>query len=208
MNTEKPFYYELTNRMLDLHRFDDEGQSAESEAESEETAEEDSEDKPRTYTQEELDKIVKSRLDRERKAQEKRSKAEEEAAKLANMNEAEKQAKALADLQKELADLKAESKNNSMGKVARDILSEKDIHVSDGIISSLIKDDADSTSECVKSFIAEFEKAVERKVKEKVKGTTPRVPGSGSAQWTKEKIMKVRDTEQRQKLIAEHRELF
>ena len=57
-----------------------------------------------------------------------------------------------------------------MATVARGMLGEKNISVSDDLIEMLISDDAEKTKSSVDSFITAFQSAVEKAVKDALKG--------------------------------------
>lgn len=94
-----------------------------------------------------------------------------------------------------------------MTKVARKMLSEDGINITDELLANLVSDSAENTKEAVKSFIELFKNAVNDAVKDALKGKAPK-NSTGSDSITKEKIMKVKDRAERQKLIAEHMDLF
>lgn len=62
--------------------------------------------------------------------------------------------------------------------------------------------------EDVKAFRAEWDKAVEAKVNERLASKNkPKIGGTGG-QMTKAEIMAVKDSAERQRLIAQNRDLF
>lgn len=160
------------------------------------------------YTDADLDRIISRKMAEITKKAEKESKRKAEAERLASMNEQEKKEHELNELKKELEEMKKSQALSAMGKTARSILSEKNIHVSDALISNLISDDADSTKEAVESFATEFQSAVEKAVAEKLKGQAPKVKVGQTKTITKEEIMKVQNAKERQALILEHMDLF
>ena len=86
------------------------------------------------------------------------------------------------------------------------MLSDANISVSDGLLNVLVTTDADSTKQAVDDFAAIFKAEVDKAVKAKLGGEPPKVGGTKSL--TKEDILAVENREERQKLIAEHLELF
>lgn len=84
---------------------------------------------------------------------------------------------------------------------------EKNISVSDDLIEMLISDDAEKTKSSVDSFITAFQLAVEKAVKDALKGNPPKKTSEPTS-ITKEQIMEVKDPLERQKLISEHMDLF
>lgn len=156
------------------------------------------------YTDADVDRIVSEKRAKWEKTQQSKI---DEAKKLAEMNEAEKAAYERDKLQKELDELKAEKTLNEITKTARGILQEKGVPATDEILSVLVSPDADKTNAAIDSFAEAFENAVEQTVKDRLKGKSPRGGVSGKA-LTKDEIMAVKDTAERQQLIMENQELF
>lgn len=129
-----------------------------------------------------------------------------EAKKLAEMSETEKSQYERDKLQKQLDELMAEKELNAMTKTARGILADSGITVSDELLSIMVTTDAEKTKAAVDSFIKLFNETVENTVKERLKGKPPR--GGKAAAKSKEEIMNVKDTAERQRLILENKELF
>ena len=155
------------------------------------------------YTDEDVDKIVSKKIAKERE----RAKAEaDEAARLAKMTEQERTAAELKKALDEVEALRAEKAQNEMRTTARKMLSDANISVSDGLLNVLVTTDADSTKQAVDDFAAIFKAEVDKAVKAKLGGEPPKVGGTKSL--TKEDILAVENREERQKLIAEHLELF
>lgn len=159
------------------------------------------------YTEQDLDRIIGRKFAAWQKQQEKAQKERDEAERLKNMSDEEKQKRQMQSMQDELNNLKREKALGEMAKTARGLLAEKHINVSDELISNLISTDAESTKSAVDSFAAAFDKAVQDAVAEKLKGKAP-AAGSTGKKLTKEEILKVKDTRERQKLISEHMDLF
>ena len=67
---------------------------------------------------------------------------------------------------------------------------------------------AEEILEDVKAFRAEWDKAVELKVNERLSSKKKTKVGATSGQMTKAEIMAIKDTKERQRMIAENRELF
>lgn len=139
--------------------------------------------------------------------QKKKEKEVDEAKKLAEMNATEKAEYERDKLQKQLDEMMKEKSLTEMTKVARKMLSEDGINITDELLANLVSDSAENTKEAVKSFIELFKSAVNDAVKDALKGKAPK-NSTGSDSITKEKIMKVKDRAERQKLIAEHMDLF
>ena len=137
----------------------------------------------------------------------KQNKEKSEADRLANMNAQQKEQYENEQLKKQVEELLRKDALRKMAAVARGMLGEKNISVSDDLIEMLISDDAEKTKSSVDSFINAFQSAVEKAVKDALKGNPPKKT-SEPASITKEQIMKVKDPLERQKLIAEHMDLF
>ena len=157
----------------------------------------------KTFTQDEVNKIVQDRLAKEKA---KNEKAQEEAKKLAKMNAEQKNQYMVEQLQKELEEYKTKEAKNDMIKEANSMLKEADINLPDEVVAMLIGDNADDTKICVDSFSKDFKTAVERAVNEKLKGKTPKQ--KSIAGLTREDILSVKDRQERQRLIEENEELF
>ncbi len=158
----------------------------------------------KTYTEDEVQKMVKDRVAREKKAAEK---AIDEAKKLAKMNEDEKAKYELEKLQKELAEYKRKESFYSLSKEASKMLSENSITVDDDLLSFVVKDTAEDTQHAVNSFVSLINAKVEEGVKKALAGKPPKVTTTNNA-ITKQQIMEEKDAIKRQKLIKEHIHLF
>lgn len=133
-----------------------------------------------------------------------------EAERLAKMTESEKISARIKALEDENAAMKAAAAKNEMATQVRSLLQDKSIVIaSDVIIDSLIGADAEKTQAAVNAFAAEFEKAVNARVKEAMKSKTPKGgSAAGSKGMTKAEIMKIKNPIERQKMIAAHPEAF
>lgn len=160
------------------------------------------------YTDEDVDRIINQKFAQKFSEWEKKqSKAKDEAEKLAGMNAEQKEKYENEQLKKQVQDLLRKDALGKMATVARGMLGEKNISVNDDLIEMLISDDAEKTKSSVDSFITAFQSAVEKAVKDALKGNPPKKT-SEPASITKEQIMKVKDPLERQKLIKEHMDLF
>ena len=134
------------------------------------------------YTDDDVDRIVKNRLARER---EQAKKEKEEAEKLAEMNAQQKAEYERDQLKKELAELKRKDALAEMSKVARKMLTEKDINISDELLAVMVTTDAAETKLNIEGFAKMYKADVEAAVKARLKGEPPRV-GSGTSAPTSE----------------------
>lgn len=184
---------------LNLQLFADE----EAETEVDQTNVDAEKETEKTFTQDEVNKIVQDRLAKEKA---KNEKAQEEAKKLAKMNAEQKNQYMVEQLQKELEEYKTKEAKNDMIKEANSMLKDNDITLPDEVVAMLIGDNAEDTKVCVDSFSKAFKTAVERAVNEKLKGKTPKQ--KSVAGLTREDILSVKDRQERQRLIKENEELF
>ena len=130
----------------------------------------------------------------------------EEANRLAQMNDKEKADHERKQMEDELASLKAEKAHHTMMSQARQMLKADGLTIPDEIVSVLVTDTAEGTSDAVKAFSGMFQKAVENAVREKLAGSEPK-KGTASA-MSKEDILAIKDTHKRLKAIEENMELF
>lgn len=156
------------------------------------------------YTDDDLDRIINAKFAKWQKEQEKKI---SEAERLSKMTAEEKNAAELKSLRDELDGYKAEKARSEMTKQARAILSDKNIHVGDELLANLISDNAETTKASVENFVKLFESAVEKAVKDALKGEVPR-KGNPNGGMTKEQILAVTNRAERQKLIQDNMHLF
>lgn len=133
------------------------------------------------YSDADLDKIIGKKF---AQWQEKKEKEVKEAEKLAKMSEQEKAEHQRDELQKELDALKKEKALAEMSKTARKLLSEKNITVSDELLSMMVTTDATETKTAIDSFAKLFEESVESTVKERLRGEVPKTSTGASAPLT------------------------
>lgn len=196
--------------LIDLQRFAEDNESEtlsqsqnENETTKEDKKEEVKEESKAKYTDEDLDRIINKKFEKWQKGKEKEV---NEAKKLAQMNEREKAEYERDELKKELEEFKNKEKLSEMKKTAREILEEKNIHISDNLLSMFVSIDAENTKNAVEDFSKMFQSMVEEEVTKRLKGNTPKV-GVGSS-ITKEDILKIKDRNLRQQKIRENMNLF
>lgn len=160
------------------------------------------ESKPK-YTDEDVDKILNRKFAEWEKKQQQKV---DEAKRLAEMNAQQKAEYERDQMQKKLEEFMKKDALTEMSKTARTMLLEKEINVSDELLSMLVSDDADTTKKTVDSFITLFQDAVKKAVVSALKGETPKTGGSSGI--TKEQILAVKDRVERQRLIRENMHLF
>lgn len=170
---------------------------------SEETENNNSDDKKQNekkYTDDEVNEIINKKFEKWTKQKEKEM---DEAKKLAEMTAQEKSEYENKQLKKELEELRNANTISEMSKTARGILKERNIDISDELLSMLVTKEADTTKKNVEGFAEMFDKAVEKAVNEKLKGNPPK-KGSNKT-LTKEDILNIKDRTERQRKIAENR---
>ena len=159
---------------------------------AEEPTVEHTEQKPvvKTFTQEEVDKMIQKRLSRERKDIEAKIEAERrEAEELAKLSEAEKQKKLF---EKQVAEFEATKRAFEQEKLLNETskqLASKNLPIE--FAEMLKAQDAESTFENIKIFEAKFNEAVERLVNERLKGNTPKAQTGAVEGVTKEAFNKM-----------------
>ena len=93
-----------------------------------------------------------------------------------------------------------------MQKTAREMLSEKGIHLPDSLVAAVVAEDAKTTKTQVEAFATLFTEAVENAVKERLKGEPPKTGTSG--RMTKEQIFAIPDEGKRLQAIRDNMNLF
>lgn len=152
---------------------------------------------------EDVNSIVQSKRTRWQKELEKEK---DEAARLAKLSEKERQQALLdkekEDFEKERAQFKQEKLFVEKGKqlTAEGLPSE--------FAHRIVGETAEDILADVKKLREEFDKAVEAKVNERLATKRTTRVGTGAGQMTKAEIMSVKDSAERQRLIAENRDLF
>lgn len=155
------------------------------------------------YTDEDLNKLINKKF---AEWQEKKEKELTEAKKLAEMNAQERAEHERDEMKRQLETLMKQQSLTEMTKTARAMLTEKEINVSDDLLSMLVSEDADKTKSTIDSFVELFQGAVKSAVADALKGNTPKTGAPSGV--TKEQIMAVKDRSERQRLIRENMELF
>lgn len=158
----------------------------------------------KTYSEEEVQKMMKERVAREKKAAEK---AVEEAKKLAQMNEEEKRKYEFEQMQKELEEYKRKDSFNGLSREASKMLSEHQITADDELLAFVVKDSAEETQTAVNAFVSLINAKVEEGIKKALAGKPPKV-NTNNKTLTKQQIMEEKDAVKRQKLIKENIHLF
>lgn len=156
------------------------------------------------YTDADLDRIINQKFAAWQKQQEKKV---SEAERLSKMTAEEKAAERVKALEDKLHGYEVAAARAEMMKQGRAMLHEKNIAVGDELLANLIAENAEDTKAAVENFISLFNSAVEKAVKDALKGESPKA-GSAPAGMTKEQILAIPNRAERQRLMKEHRELF
>lgn len=159
----------------------------------------------KTFTQDEVDKMISKRLQRERKDIEAKIEAErKEAEELAKLSEAEKQKKLFEKQVREFEETKKAFESERLLNETSKQLASKNLPIE--FAEMLRGEDAESTFNNINVFEAKFNEALEKMVTERLRGATPKV-ATTSTGITKEDFKKM-NMIQRQKLYVENRELY
>ena len=161
----------------------------------------------KTFTQDEVDKMISKRLQRERKDIEAKIEAERrEAEELAKLSEQERQKKLFEKQVKEFEETKRAFENERLLNETSKQLASKSLPIE---FAEILKgNNAEKTFENIQLFETKFNEAVEKVVTERLRGNVPKTTTSSSAtSITKEQFNKM-DLAQRQKLFNDNRELY
>ena len=157
----------------------------------------------KTFTQDEVNAMIEKRLARAMAKMEADRKESEE---LAKLSEAERQKKLF---EKQVAEFEATKKAFEQEKMLNETMTQLSQRGLATSFASLLRaDDAESTLENINNFETEFNKAVEAKVAERLKGTTPKSATTKSnGEITKEQFKKMNIVE-KSELLRNDPELF
>ena len=161
----------------------------------------------KTFTQEEVDKMISKRLQRERKDIEAKIEAERrEAEELAKLSEQERQKKLFEKQVKEFEETKRAFENERLLNETSKQLASKSLPIE---FAEILKgNNAEKTFENIQLFETKFNEAVEKVVTERLRGNVPKTTTSlNNTSITKEQFNKM-DLAQRQKLFNDNRELY
>lgn len=173
------------------------------------SAQEEQETAEKTFTQAELDAIIQKEKAKAKRSAEKEYQAKiDEAERLRKMN-ADEKAKYEAEKQAAyIAELEAKINRSGLEKEASKMLSEAGIVASDEILAFVVKDSAESTQEAINGFTELVNQLADNKVKEMLKGKTPRkVEQSTAGAITKEQFDRM-GYKDRNELLQSNPELY
>ena len=129
-----------------------------------------------------------------------------EAKKLAEMTDQQRAETERDSYKQQLQALQKQVEAAQMQKTAREMLSEKGIHLPDSLVAAVVAEDAKTTKTQVEAFATLFTEAVENAVKERLKGEPPKTGTSG--RMTKEQIFAIPDEGKRLQAIRDNMNLF
>ena len=163
----------------------------------------------KTFTQSEVDDLIKKRLSKQEKSFDKRMQEKlDEAEKLRQMNEAQKAEYEQEKQKAYIAELEAKINRSGLEREASKMLSEGGIVVDDKILGLVVKDTAENTQEAVESFVALVNELADKKVSEKLKGKTPKkMEDTSAGEITKEQFNRMGD-QSRNELLQNNPELY
>ena len=167
------------------------------------------EDAPKTFTQSEVDELIKKRLAKQEKSFDKRMQEKlDEAEKLRAMNESQKAEYEQEKQRAYIAELEAKINRSGLEREASKMLSGGSIVVDDKILGLVVKDTAEKTQEAVESFLALVNDLADKKVGEKLKGKTPKkMEDTSAGEITKEQFNKM-GYQSRNELLQNNPELY
>lgn len=163
----------------------------------------------KTFTQAELDAIIQKEKAKAKRSAEKEYQAKiDEAERLRKMNADEKAEYEAKKQAAYIAELEAKINRSGLEKEASKMLSEAGIAASDEILALVVKDDAERTQEAVNGFAELVNQLADNKVKEMLKGKTPRkVEQSTAGAITKEQFDRM-GYKDRNELLQSNPELY
>ncbi len=164
---------------------------------------------PKTFTQSEVDELIKKRLAKQEKSFDKRMQEKlDEAEKLRQMNETQKAEYEQEKQKAYIAELEAKINRSGLEREASKMLSEGGIVADEKILGIVVKDTAERTQEAVESFVALVNDLADKKVGEKLKGKTPKkMEDTSAGEITKEQFNKM-GYQSRNELLQNNPELY
>ncbi len=163
----------------------------------------------KTFTQSEVDELIKKRLAKQEKSFDKRMQEKlDEAEKLRQMNETQKAEYEQEKQRAYIAKLEAKINRSGLEREASKMLSEGGIVADEKILGIVVKDTAERTQEAVESFVALVNELADKKVSEKLKGKTPKkMEDTTAGEITKEQFNKM-GYQSRNELLQNNPELY
>lgn len=163
----------------------------------------------KTFTQSEVDELIKKRLAKQEKSFDKRMQEKlDEAEKLRQMNETQKAEYEQEKQRAYIAELEAKINRSGLEREASKMLSEGGVVADEKILGIVVKDTAERTQEAVEGFVALVNELADKKVGEKLKGKTPKkMEDTTAGEITKEQFNKM-GYQSRNELLQNNPELY
>ena len=152
----------------------------------------------KTFTQEELDKILNKKF---AQWQKKTEEAKQEAERKAKLTEAEK----LAEERKEFEAMRKQFEYEKRVNSTSNVLASNNLPIQ--FSDFLVADTEEATTQRVDLFKNAFNQAIEKTINERLRGKTPKVPTQTSKGITKEEWNRM-NLVQRQQIFSSNRELY
>lgn len=135
-------------------------------------------DETKSFTEEQLQKIVQERLDRFAKKAEKEKEdairtARERAEELASMTAEQREKERLEELEKELNEYKSREKKAEIRDEARKILASKGHTLSEDKLELLVRDNIEDTEKSINAFAELLDEQLQAKLKESARQDNP-----------------------------------
>ena len=135
-------------------------------------------DETKSFTEEQLQKIVQERLDRFAKKAEKEKEeairtARERAEELASMTAEQREKERLEELEKELNEYKSREKKAEIRDEARKILASKGHTLSEDKLELLVRDNIEDTEKSINAFAELLDEQLQEKLKESARQDNP-----------------------------------
>ena len=186
---------------------DDQQSGQNQEEENQQNQTEDDKQKEKTFTRDDLAKMIaaeKSKWEKEKEVE--IEKQRNEAARLAKLSkddrEKEEEQKRLAKIEeREKNVLRAELRMETIKQLSNEGLPES-------FVDMVLAEDADQIKENISTVRKSFDNAVEAEVNKRLAQKAPRIGGNSAGTVTKASIMAIKDDDERARAIAENRTLF
>lgn len=163
----------------------------------------------KTFTQAELDDIIRREKAKAKRSAEKEYKFKmEEAEKLRKMNETQKAEYEAEQREKHIKDLETKLNRIELEKEASKILSESNISVNDAILSFVVKDNAEDTKQAITAFSQVVDDLADKRVSEMLKGKTPSRTGTSTTAGVTKEQFKRMGYASRNELLQNNPELY
>ena len=172
---------------LDLQLFADSGDTTDVDNKGVDQPNNNDNQEPKTYTQDEVDRLLQSEADKrvtealktarakwEKEYKEKLEREKREAERLSKLSAEEREKELLKQKEQELAEKEKAIRMKELHLDTIEVLAEEGLPV--GFAEFLIKGDAETTNENIKKFKKEWQEALSKAVDERIKGKSPRLP--------------------------------